>query len=183
MRFSHLLAAVVATFALSTVTAKSADWTGFYAGVMGGFSSVNNSECSDCTVGATNIAKVVGYNWDSGSTVFGIEEWVVSSVVSEWSEDPANYTKLTWQKLARFGWEIGDSALLYAAAGGGLQMFWFEGGYEGAALFGAVAGGAEFLVSDQISLRGHVQLSYAPDVEGVAYTATSIAAGVIFHFN
>lgn len=180
MRITYLVVAAAAAFGFST-SAKAADWTGFYAGVMGGFSSVTFIECGDCTIDAMNIAKVVGYNWDSGSTVFSLEEWLVNSTISE--EDPSYYTKLTWQKLARFGWEVGDSALLYVAGGGGIQALWVDGEFEGSALFGAIAAGAEYLVTDQLSLRAHAQFSYAPNVDGTPATVASIAGGLIFHFN
>lgn len=182
MRFSHLLAAAVAAFGISTASAKAADWTGFYVGVMGGISAVSITECGpSCDTTAFNVGKVVGYNWDNGDTIFSLEEWVVNSTISE--EDPADYTKLTWQKLARFGWEVGDSALIYAAAGGGIQALWVLGGYEGSALFAAIAAGAELKVSEQLSLRGHAQFSFAPDAGGSSATAASIAGGLIFHFN
>jgi len=179
MRLAHLVVAAAAAFSFSTA-AKAADWTGFYAGVMGGASAATFLECGDCVANVTNIAKVVGYNWDNGDTVFGLEEWVIRSFNSE---VPPDYFKLTWQKLARFGWEIGDSALIYVAGGGGVHALWELGEFEGAVFFAAAGAGAEFLVSDQLSLRVHGQFSYAPEVEGTAVSVASIGAGVVFHFN
>ena len=180
MRLAHLVVAAAAAFSFSTA-AKAADWTGFYAGVMGGISAVTITECGpSCDATAFNIGKVVGYNWDNGGTVFSLEEWVIRSFNSELSGE--EYLKLTWQKLARFGWEMGDSALLYVAAGGGVHYL-SSSGPSGTVFFGAVATGVEVLLTDQLSLRGHAQFSYTPDADGSAATAASIGGGLIFHFN
>jgi outer membrane immunogenic protein len=180
-----LFLAAIAALTFSTA-ARAADWSGFYLGVLGGASFSNLPDCGpSCDATVPGIAKVVGYNWDTGDVIFGIDELVA---VSFWPyNDENNVQKLQWQAMARVGIEITDNVMIYGAAGGGIAFVWSEPPPpENSLWYAAVAAGVEVALSEELSWRTHLQYSrseFFTDCSGCFIQATSVATGVVWTFN
>jgi outer membrane immunogenic protein len=110
----------------------SGDWEGFYAGVFG---SYNDWAGGDFGGGAR-----VGYNFDAGDFVFGLEGSFA------YYPDISGGTSVI-EGDARFGFDAGQ-ALIYGLAGLG-QVNW-----GGTTNYYTVGGGVEFMVTDMVSIGG-----------------------------
>ncbi|MEX0627652.1 MAG: outer membrane beta-barrel protein [Cucumibacter sp.] len=179
-----LALAAVAALGLST-SAQAADWTGFYLGVLGGVSFGGIPDCRpSCNEAWPGIAKVVGYNWDNGDVIFGIDEMVVVTFVpEEFTSDPVR--KVSWQKMARIGFEITDNVMLYGAVGGGYGVIWDDEG-SASAWYGAVAGGAEVALNEDLIWRTHLQYSRSQnfsDCTGCYVRVLTWGTGLVWSLN
>jgi outer membrane immunogenic protein len=179
-----LFLAAIAALTFSA-TARAADWSGFYLGVLGGFSAGGIPDCgSSCDQTWPGVAKVAGYNWDTGDMIFGIDEMVVVTFVPEdFASEPV--TKVSWQKMGRFGVEVTDTIMIYGALGGGIAAVWDSDDFD-SLWYGAVAAGVEVAVSEDLSWRTHLQYSrsqFFSDCSDCFVHATSIATGIVWSFN
>jgi outer membrane immunogenic protein len=117
------------------------DWSGFYVGVQGGYlwgqadHSYSNGAPSDDSDPDGFIGGVhVGYNWQSGSFVYGVEGDFEGGSVDGSFENTTGITsvgtsELNWQGSirARLGYAY-DKALLYVTGGWAIGDFDFDGG-------------------------------------------------------
>ena len=179
-----LVLAAIAALGFSA-NAQAADWSGFYLGVLGGFSAGGIPDCgSDCNEVWPGIAKVAGYNWDTGDMIFGIDEMVVVTFVPE-DFASEQVTKISWQKMGRFGFEITDNIMIYGAAGGGISAVWDADDFD-SLWYGAVAAGVEVALNENLSWRTHLQYSRSQmfsDCEGCFVHVTTLATGVTWSLN
>ena len=166
--------------------AASFDWTGFYAGVYGGYafgeSTVAGFATEDTDGGL--FGGTVGFNMQSGNIVYGIE------ADGGWAglEDDLDDVTVDWTATVRgrIGYAF-DSFLLYATGGAAM------GGVESASLldddtrFGfAVGAGAEAALTDSISAKiEYMYIDLGDDDLGgvpVDIDAHTVKAGLNFHF-
>jgi outer membrane immunogenic protein len=173
-----LVLAAVAAVGL-TGSAQAFDWSGFYVGVLGGFSVARDADgCSDCSVTLPGIAKVVGYNWDNGDIIYGLDEMFV---VSFWPYDEnVDVRKIEWQKLFRVGTEITDNVMIYGAVGGGIAYVSVDGSSDHLA-YGAIAAGVEMALNENAIWRTHLQFSRSRNYDPCStcyITAISIGTGL-----
>ncbi len=166
--------------------AASFDWTGFYAGVYGGYgfgeSTIGAGPTEDTDGGL--FGGTVGFNMQSGNIVYGIE------ADGGWAglEDDFDDISVDWTATVRgrIGYAF-DSFLLYATGGAAI------GGVESASLldddtrFGfAVGAGAEAALTDSISAKiEYMYIDLGDDDLGgvpVDIDAHTVKAGLNFHF-
>lgn len=132
------------------------NWSGFYAGVMGGYGWSNDS-------GGTNFkggfgGGTVGYNWQAGQFVFGLEADAAGSSIKASGTSEGVTVNDTIRALGSATGRVGfavNSALLYV-----------KGGYAFANnRVNAVSGGASFTESKTHSgwtLGGGVEYMFVP---------------------
>jgi outer membrane immunogenic protein len=151
------------------------DWSGFYVGGHFGYGGVDtdgqfdlddevNNDLGDFDAEGILGGAQAGWNWQTGDWVFGIEgdisavDW--DSSAQDLVFDPGKVT-LEFDFLAtlrgRLGWAV-DNVLLYLTGGVAFQEGEFadpeEGGKEEvSAVGGAVGGGAEWGVTENLTLK------------------------------
>lgn len=152
-----------------TSSAQAVDWTGFYAGVLGSVGVQVGTNFADYHF--LGVYKLVGYEWRSGDLVFGIEDMLGFEQDYNFGAPFSNY--FWWQKTGRLGVLVSDDLLLYGTAGIGVVI-------DGAVWFGIAGAGAEFAVSENLSLRGQYQAEFRLSGSG-AYQAVKF--GPVWHFN
>lgn len=130
------------------------DWDGFYAGVYGGGVPMGDEK-------SWNAGIFTGVNVQIDSAVFGVEAQLGADLV----EDSTSIDALV---LGKGGMSLG-SALVYATAGTGLVSG--DLGY-------AVGGGADYGVTDYMSVRGEV---LGTGTWGDMPQDMRISAGLAFH--
>jgi outer membrane immunogenic protein len=195
------LAVAVAAFAVTGSTAQAqsnaALWQGAYIGVHAGgdfgkFSNGNFDEKVSGLVGGLHA----GYNWQSGSTVFGIEGDAsfsgakVSQTIGVLREEMNN--SFLGSLRGRVGYASG-AALLYGTAGLAFGTHEFSASIPGASVsfketrIGYVIGlGAEYAFSSNMSARIEGLHYGFKDVfekdSGVKYNTNVIRAGLSYKF-
>jgi outer membrane immunogenic protein len=110
-------------YAKSPVVAPLPIWTGFYLGAMGGYATENNNNngANTGTISGGFAGGTLGYNWQAGQVVFGIEGDAAWTNIGATVGNPA-FVALTDRirdfgtARARIGWAF-DSVLLYATGG------------------------------------------------------------------
>ena len=157
--------------AVAASPARAADydmstWDGFYVGAHAGygwFDASGNSGTAVSLEGTGLIGGVLlGYNWDLGTYVAGLE--ADASFGNQSDQQPApgfgtlrltNHGQHTFR--ARLGMETGTSGLLYVTGGLALADYWASdstGARDKDFLLGGVVGaGYEFMMSEDISVR------------------------------
>lgn len=195
------------------VAAPVSYWSGFYIGAMGGYgwSDTVRATVGGLTVSTSNndlkggfAGGTVGYNWQNGPAVFGIEADAAWSDL-KYSESGLGIT-LT-DKLQSFGSVTGR--LGYAA---GPALFYVKGGYGWANNqisasvfpFGAtfsqsrlhsgwtIGGGLEYMFAPNWSVKGeYMYADYSnatylsnsiPGGIGLGVTTNTVKGGVNYHF-
>jgi Outer membrane protein beta-barrel domain len=178
MQMRSWITGAVAALAM-TGAASAEDWSGFYAGVLGEASFIDLSEIGAVgAVGTPGIAKVVGYNWDMGDWVIGVDE-----LFAYWRigyEDEI-ISKLAWQKMVRVGYEITDNSLVYGAGGFGIFRLNYDGDIE-TYTYGALAFGIEVAMNENMAWRTHAQVSFPQD-DLFDTNIYSVGTGVVWSFN
>jgi outer membrane immunogenic protein len=117
-------AAVNYDFTPDVVAYEDSLWTGFYAGVHGGFGLLD-TQGSDGLDGENYRTPIggahVGFNYQVGSFVFGLEADVSALNIDEDLEAPFADVKADWigSARARVGYTF-DQVLFYATGGGAL---------------------------------------------------------------
>jgi outer membrane immunogenic protein len=98
-------------------------WTGFYIGAMGGWATENNSNNSGNTgtISGGFAGGTLGYNWQAGQAVFGIEADAAWSNIGATLGNPAfvaveDRIRDLGTVRGRIGWAF-DSVLLYGTGG------------------------------------------------------------------
>jgi outer membrane immunogenic protein len=191
--------------------APAYDWTGFYIGAMGGYgwSDQVRASVGGLTVsGSSNDLKggfgggTVGYNWQTGPAVFGIEADAAWSGI-KYSASALGVTLA--DKIQSFGSVTGRVGWAANAA-----LFYVKGGYAwadnqiSASALGVtfsesrlhsgwtIGGGLEYLFLPNLS--GKVEYMYAdysntnylttfvPGGIGLGVTVNTVKAGVNYHF-
>lgn len=138
----------------------SFDWTGFYAGVVGGYQSGAQGDQFGGGI-------VAGANLQKDFYLFGAEASILGLTGDG---DDSAYG----QVIGKGGLVLTDQAVVYAAAGFGTDF---------AATTNTnflVGGGAEYAVSDDISLKA--QYLYGVPLTNTSTQVNQITAGVNFHF-
>ena len=154
--------------AASAQSMYAADWTGFYAGVIGGVSSATSRHDEDGGPGTSGdfnqsgfmIGGTAGYNWQMDSVVFGVESDLSYSTVS--GSDDGLCGGSCYTDLQAFG--TLRARLGYAAEGfmpyvtGGLATGLVHSGQTGMdgsswELGWAVGGGVEAQVSPDMTIK------------------------------
>jgi len=145
--------------------AQAGDFGGAYAGVSGRLAT-NTTASVDPAFGA-----FAGYNYDTGAGIIGAE-------VSAEYDGTAGYlgtgTAITTLVDARVGAEITPDILIYGKGGVG-----YTTAGTGEAVYD-VGGGAEYMVTDGVSLRGEVE-RVAP-LAGGGFGQHNVKLGVGYHF-
>jgi len=137
------------------------DWSGFYFGVYGEFTHVNVGP----GVNVWGVGKRIGYNFDTGNIIFGVE----GAAEYQWQTP-------SWdvQVVGRLGVELGDAALLYATAGVGHVTAPVASNYA------TVGGGIEYMVTENVSIRGDYK--YKAIIPGGAPDSHNFSIGLSYHF-
>ncbi len=168
--------------------AASFDWTGFYAGVYGGYafgeSTVSALPTEDTDGGL--FGGTIGFNMQSGNWVYGIE------ADGGWAgiEDDLSPVDVSVDWTATVRGRIGyafDSFLLYATGGAAVA------GIESASIPGddtrlgfAVGAGAEAALTDSISAKiEYMYMDFGDDdISGIPvdFDTHTVKAGLNFHF-
>jgi opacity protein-like surface antigen len=209
--------AAAAAFALA-VPATAADWNGFYVGKLGFYNHTDfdfleeaEGECEEVEseeeaffclltgdgIDEIGIAKVFGYNWQTGNFVLGIDGMVawqtmreLDSIITAYCElvsecDDFDLSKISVQAMGRIGVVISDNVMIYGAAGVGASRFvctgdcgppdeWYP--------YAAIAAGIEVAASEHFLWRTHVQLSRQLNSED-PLTAWAVATGGVWAIN
>ena len=108
-------------YARSPVIAPVAIWTGFYIGAMGGCATENTNNAGTGTISGGFAGGTLGYNWQAGQAVFGIEADAAWSNIGATVGNPLFLTLTDRIRdlgtiHGRFGWAF-DSVLIYATGG------------------------------------------------------------------
>lgn len=147
------------------VEASGVGFEGLYAGVqLGGYTYDGDSQIA--------IGGVIGYNFAADPLLLGIElqgnYYVESDNLSEAADILA---------LGKIGFVATESVALYAT--GGVGYVW-----ENAADYGqyALGVGAEFLVSDDMSIRADILGIGFDDGNDELFDAARATVGVLWHF-
>ena len=109
------------------IVSPATNWSGFYVGAMGGYASSTSSD--DVVVGGVNLTPdmkggfaggTVGYNWQTGQFVFGLEAdaaWAdISSDVTAFGVSWGSKIEALGTVRGRVGMAF-DTVLLYATGG------------------------------------------------------------------
>lgn len=180
------------------VPAVGHDWSGAYAGIAigGGVTNVD-FEGTAYDQGSILALASIGYNWVSGSTLYGIEGDigvlrgsgdVTDESDSVWTD--ANFDAIVGSLRGRLGYAT-ENLLLYATAGLAVSSDQFElSPWDGTAVrVGGVVGvGVEMAVADNISIEaeGRYYAFGEGETESDGYTYSSNSAvglvGLNFHF-
>ncbi len=152
---------------------KATDWSGFYFGVLGVGTHVYETGCFECSENGFGVAKVFGYNWQSGNVIYGIDKMFVYWPIAQ---EPDVY-KITFQAMARIGTEVTDGVMIYGAAGVGTTRFVDETPW---AAYGAIASGVEVAMNDNLRWRTHLQWSRALQYP---IANISVGTGIVWGFN
>ncbi len=184
-KFRLLLSASLASLVISTpalaegLPAATIDWSGFYAGVSADATFSGHSASTDYggIYGGyidPTISGIIGYNWQRGNAVFGIEGYLTGG---ERSGELDWYSTISYQNRYEWNWSgtvrgrVGVTAgnvLLYGAAGltyADVSLDACEQGrfdaacavnnwstfYDGGLLGFTAAIGAEFVINNQLS--------------------------------
>ncbi len=154
-------------------------WKGFYVGghLGGTFGEIKDdfeSADVDGVVGGIHL----GYNYQSGKVVFGIEGDIsLSGAEIEGYDSEQDYLASI---RGRIGYAMSNT-LIYATAGVAWTQFSFDGDDDTET--GYVVGlGADHKLSDKWSLRGEV-LHYGFEEDDVELDSTVVRAGLTFHIN
>ncbi len=181
-------------------------WSGFYAGVQGGYSAgtghINDPGLGDIASRGWFGGAHLGYLAQRGSVVFGIEGDFNSGPASGARSFAAGVETMSdrnWTSSVRgrLGYAVGN-AFVYGAAGAAFaehELTAVNGGLTstGKTVFPGfvVGGGVDWKVTNNVSLRGEVlQYRFGTrhiDVGGVSVPTkldeTVVRAGVSYHFN
>ena len=176
-------------------------WTGFYVGLNGGgaFGPLGSSNFASPSGGL--FGGTIGYNYQMGQFVGGVEADLDDSFMSRTSTPiPGGgaykfSTNLTTTERLRAGIAI-DRTLLYLT--GGYAGIDTHGSYNFGALSqdtwrsgGAIGGGVEFAVTNNISLKGEylyepfgdtTYFAGTPQAEKNSFSVNVIRAGVNYKF-
>ncbi|WP_424981139.1 outer membrane protein [Maritalea sp. S77] len=153
------LAADPIVYPTPTVTSSAFDWEGFYAGVGASGAGWSNA------LTVTTIDAIIGVNFVSGDYLYGLEGLVGYAI------DSSSATGHEFAADARIGYLISPEAVIYASAGVGYMSLPDE-------LFGTIGAGAEFALSDDVSL----DFTYE-HWRGNSFSANRFDASVNWHFN
>lgn len=145
--------------------ASPGDWTGFYAGV--GATGIAFNDSNE-TIGS--LDGIVGFNWQAhDSFVVGAEAWL-----SGWRSN-LDFSGISGGSEIRAGFLVTPALLAYASLGG---MHFFQ---DGGATYAQLGLGAEYAVSDDISID--LEFKHWQEVSGAGvYRANSVSASVLWHF-
>ncbi len=174
------LAATLAVLALSAsaTVSNAGEWTGFYGGAQLGFSDIEadarNADGDDAFGGVH-----VGYNHDLGDYIIGGEiDYTFGDI--ELGNNAGTLESTARLKL-RGGFDLGQS-FVYATAG----YAYADGDFGGRSADGDgyfVGFGAEYLLSDKISVGGEILYNEFDDFGGAGdLEATTVAARVSYRF-
>lgn len=160
---------------------QETDWSGFYIGVLKGFSYAWEDDCQDCDGTFFGVSKVFGYNWDDGDVIYGIDKMVTFTF---FPEDESVF-KVAIQKMARIGVEVGERSMIYGGAGLGWAAILNCGNCNGTphTVYGAAAVGFETMVSDSLNWRTHVQYSKPIDPSFSWINVLSVGTGLVWTFD
>ena len=193
-------AALIAASSAASAQGRAPIWTGAYAGVHlgGGWGKLTSDEI-DVTVDPSGVVGGghIGYNFQSGSFVLGVEADLSASNL-DWSmTDGPNSVTVSTSYLgsirARAGVSSGP-ALFYATAGiafGNLKAEFVEPGLTGSVTSKetgfVVGGGIEYLVSSNWTARLeglHYRFGVSEELSGASgrYTVNSLRAGLSYKF-
>ena len=204
-------AAAPAPYKAPVMVAPGTDWSGFYIGAMGGYGWSDRVRGTVGGVAVTGTSSdinggfgggTVGYNWQTGQAVFGVE------ADAAWSDIKYSQTALgvtLTDKVQSFGSVTGRVGFAANAA-----LFYVKGGYGwadnqlSATAFGVgfsesqfhsgwtIGGGIEYMFVPNWS--GKVEYMYAdyrnanyltafvPGGIGLGLTVNTVKAGVNYHF-
>jgi outer membrane immunogenic protein len=154
------------------------DWAGFYLGIHGGGGWANDkwdvAPGDNLTATGGIIGGHVGYNWQFGSVVAGVEGDFDGAWLSKMDSDPNGPFKQKTNELAstraRLGYVVLPSLLAYGTAGAGWGHF--ENSFEGVntdsvTQFGWVAGaGLEYKIWGPLIARAEY-LHYGFDAKSL----------------
>ncbi|MGJ4893646.1 MULTISPECIES: outer membrane protein [unclassified Bradyrhizobium] len=183
------------TYTKAPVAAPVLTWTGFYIGAMGGYaaedSSANTFDRKGGFAGGT-----VGYNWQQGAVVFGLEADAAWANISSKTIFGDEAKIQDWGTVrGRIGYAFGP-ALLYATGGyawADSKITFVGFGSDSKIHSGwTVGAGAEYMFAPQWSLKGEYLYksfgseNYTFTGLGTAATGTtnfhSVQVGVNYHF-
>jgi len=199
------------TYTKSPLVNPGVNWTGFYLGAMGGYGWSDQVRAS---VGGVNVSAssndlkggfgggTLGYNWQIGQTVFGLE---TDAAWSDMKFSETDFGVTVADKIQSFGSVTGRIGYAASAA-----LFYVKGGYAwadnqiSASALGAtfaeshvhsgwtIGGGLEYMFVPNWS--GKIEYMYAdysnasyltafvPGGIGLGVTVNTVKAGVNYHF-
>lgn len=189
-------ATIVAALALAPsvqatdlTSAPAVDWTGFYVGAQGSWTSANVTDTYDLvtpfnfTASGISGGPVAGYNYQSGSMVLGLEGDVSFGNISATAlcnggtvpicagsgTNPTFNLRTTGTVRGRIGYAV-DQVLFYGTGGLGIADVSvsdpLQGGTDGKTHVGFVAGaGAEWMITQGASLRLEYLYSKYPTID------------------
>lgn len=138
------------------------DWSGLYVGKFAAAAMI----IDEYIYGYGGFGVALGYNWQNGSTVYGVEKYLG---YGPGIDDGIGI----FQATGRIGTTITDNTLLYGSLGIGLL---FDSGDSDA--FFAFGGGVEVAMNEQLAWRTHVQ--FTPDGD---YLIAGIATGFTYNID
>jgi len=156
------------------------NWSGFYAGIDGGYGYVEKTSSGQGGIGGGLGGGQAGYDFQSGSYVFGVEADFQGSDITKGGGLPVFNYSGTIRGRAGFAF---DRALLYATGG------FSYGGCSGDCPprhTGWVGGaGVEYKLASDWSVKAeyqHLELSDFPYVSGDHTDTDTVRAGLNYHF-
>jgi len=175
-QFSTAASATDLMDSMYTTPETGHDWSGFYAGVLGGGTFVVVE--GNLFEGALGVAKVAGYNWQDGNKIWGVEAMLGYAPLH--FEDPGVY-KVTLQKMFRIGTEVTDNVMVYGAAGLGYAVIHLPGEPPLQSGYGALAAGVEAALGENVAWRGHVQASHPFMAESPFGILWTVGGGFVWY--
>ncbi|WP_155889276.1 hypothetical protein [Cucumibacter marinus] len=118
------------------------DWSGFYVGKF----AVAAMEIYDGGIyGFGGFGAALGYNWQDGSTIYGIEKFV--GFAPDGDDILASY-----QVTGRIGTVLTENSIIYGSLSAGFTNAWDEA-------YVAFGGGVEVAMNEKLAWRTHVQFT------------------------